>query len=168
MFDTVTFTAGSAERTLQIGGSIDRLDAVASELGGERIRVIDYKTGNKAQAKIKTIEEIFSGEDISRKHTDYYLQTMLYSLIVDRSSRHNPEGEPVSPALLFIQHTTGDEYDPTLTLGDEKITSAGRYRDEFTDRLKGVLTDIFDLSHPFVATADRRHCDTCPYRQICK
>lgn len=168
VFDTVTFTAGSAERTLQIGGSIDRLDAVASELRGERIRVIDYKTGNKAQAKIKTIEEIFSGEDISRKHTDYYLQTMLYSLIVDRSSRHNPEGEPVSPALLFIQHTTGDEYDPTLTLGDEKITSAGRYRDEFTDRLKGVLTDIFDLSHPFVATADRRHCDTCPYRQICK
>ena len=96
---------------------------VQTETGEIKIRVVDYKTGSKAfKNNIVDINEIFSQKMIGEKHSDYYLQTMLYSLMVHNSDKWNKDGLPVIPALLFIQHTAGEKYDPTLCINKEKIS----------------------------------------------
>lgn len=153
-------------RIITLRGFIDRLDSVDNS-GSERIRVIDYKTGRNPQTAIKSIEEIFSGEKISNKHTDYFLQAILYSLIIRQDPNINKENLPVSPALLFIIHATGENYDPTLEINKEKIIDAKIYKEEFIKQLKITLSEIFDKEQPFLPTEDKTRCSTCPYKQLC-
>ena len=157
------------EREITIGGFIDRLDQVTDPTTGEtRIRVVDYKTGSRALIKrVNDIEEVFNPEMIREKHTDYYLQTMLYATMVRNSREYNPDELPVSPALLFIQHATGDDYDPTLAIGKEKITDIRNLEAEFKTGISRVLSEIFEPHAAFNPTEDRKNCSTCPFYQLC-
>ena len=139
-----------------IGGRIDRLDEVDG-----RIRVIDYKTGARRIRPLNSVEAIFSPEGLNN-HSDYYLQTFIYSLIVRSSS-----ALPVSPALLFIQHASGDDYDPTLCFGKEPITDVATHQQPFVQLLNETIHEMFDPSTPFTPTDDRTRCHNCPYLQLC-
>ena len=113
------------------------------------------------------VDDVFEQPFDPKKHADYYLQTMLYAGIVRRSSTYN-EGElPVSPALLFIQHATGKDYDPTLSLAGTKVTDIQTLDDDFLQHIKNVLTEIYDPDKPFSPTTNLSVCATCPYRQLC-
>lgn len=157
------------ERSINIGGYIDRLDQVTDPKTGEqRIRVVDYKTGGKKfKNNVDSIEEVFMPEMIREKHSDYYLQTMLYSAIVNDSEEHNPDKLAVSPALLFIQHATDEAYDPTLAIAKETITDISNYEDEFKEGIDDILTRIFEPHIDFVPTEDKKICASCPYYQLC-
>lgn len=159
----------AGKMTVKMGGIIDRLDMVwDQEAGTQRIRVVDYKTGSKAlTSKINTVEEIFEQPIVPQKHANYYLQTMLYSLFVQHDAKHNKNHLPVAPALLFIQHSGADDYDPILPMGKEKMKDISRYEEPFSKGIQEVLTEIFEPSVPFKPTADRAICATCPYRQFC-
>lgn len=155
--------------SVKMGGIIDRLDMVWDQTAGtKRIRVVDYKTGSRAlTSRINTVEEIFEQPIIPQKHADYYLQTMLYSLFVKNDAKHNADHLPVAPALLFIQHSGADDYDPILPMGKEKMKDISEYEESFSHGIKEVLTEIFEPSVPFKPTADRAICATCPYRRFC-
>ena len=159
----------AGKMTVKMGGIIDRLDMVwDQEAGTKRIRVVDYKTGSKAlTSKINTVEEIFEQPIVPQKHANYYLQTMLYSLFVQHDAKHNKNHLPVAPALLFIQHSGADDYDPILPMGKEKMKDISRYEEPFSKGIQEVLTEIFEPSVPFKPTADRAICAICPYRQFC-
>ena len=163
----VSTTAGVLR--IRMGGIIDRLDLVRDKATGkERIRVVDYKTSSRAlTAKIYSVEEIFEQPIIPKKHADYYLQTLFYSLFVRHHPQLNSSNLPVSPALLFIQHTAGDNYDPTLWMGREKMMDILPYEEAFNAHLDQVLTEIFEPTHPFLPTDDRSLCASCPYRELC-
>jgi hypothetical protein len=128
---------------------------------------VDYKTGSKPSRKVDTLEEVLNAEKIREKHTDYYLQAMLYALIVDGDSATNPNSLPVSPALLFIQHSHAEDYDPTLVIGQERLNSTDTYREALTERINSLLIDIFNPKIPFAPTTDKSICQTCPYRYLC-
>lgn len=162
-------STSAGDITIKMGGIIDRLDMIWDlEAGTYRIRVVDYKTGSKAlKTRINSVEEIFEQPIVPQKHTDYYLQTMLYSLFVKDDKKHNSDHLPVAPALLFIQHSGGDNYDPILPLGKEKMKDISHYEETFRNGIREVLTEIFEPSVPFRPTADRAICATCPYRQFC-
>lgn len=163
------YSVDGERRTVQIGGRIDRMDQVIdAETQEERIRIVDYKTGGATfRCQIKSVEEIFQTPLDPQKHADYYLQTMLYSMIVRDSAEHNPQNLPVSPALLFIQHTKEDGYNPIISIGKDKILDIRNYTDEFRERLAAVVSHIFDPSEPFQPTADSGTCDRCPYAAMC-
>ena len=153
---------------LTIGGIIDRLDILTDKQTGKpRIRVVDYKTGNQPSSPIKNIDEIFDPNNIRSKHSNYYLQAILYSLIVSRSKRWNPAGHPVSPALLFIKQAPADHYDPTLLIDKHPISDVTLYEEEFLTKLKHTLADIYSPDTPFTPTDDRKKCELCPYRMLC-
>lgn len=160
-------------KKLTIGGFIDRLDAVAANGNpgagniAERIRVIDYKTGRSNTTHPKTVEEIFDSSMLA-KHTDYYLQALLYSIIVSHSSKLNPAKEEVAPGLLFIQNAGADDYDPTLKMGKDLINTVEPYENEFMERLKALISNIYDRTLPFAAPDDKTRCDTCPYAALCQ
>ena len=161
-------SAPTKQYNLTIGGIIDRLDILTDrQTGKPRIRVVDYKTGNQPSSPIKNIDEIFDPNNIRTKHSNYYLQAILYSLIVSRSKRWNPANHPVSPALLFIKQAPADHYDPTLHIDKHPISDVTVYEEEFLTKLKHTLADIYSPDTPFTPTDDRKKCELCPYRMLC-
>ena len=129
----------------------------------ERIRVIDYKTGSHRLRPMKDIDAIFDPTQIAN-HSDYYLQTMLYSRIV--RSLH-PQ-TPVAPALLFIQHAAADDYNPILKLGSDYINDVATPEgNHFVKLLMNKVNEIFNPDLPFHPTEEQERCRTCPYAQFC-
>ena len=153
---------------LTIGGIIDRLDAVTDkQTGKRRIRVVDYKTGNKPSSAIKSIEEVFDPNNIRSKHSNYFLQAILYSLIVSRSKEWNAANDAVSPALLFIKQAATNDYDPTLCIDKHPISDVTVYEEEFLTKLKETVADMYSPDAAFTPTDDRKKCELCPYRMLC-
>ena len=130
--------------------------------GHQYIRVIDYKTSGSRQKALPDVDAIFQPENL-KNHSDYYLQALLYSLIVANS---HPD-TPVAPALLYIQHAGADDYNPILKFNEDLITDVRHYSQRFTEQLCGVISQMFDHSAPLVPTSNTTHCLSCPYRQLC-
>ena len=143
---------------LRIGGRIDRLD----QMSDGRIRVVDYKTGSRKLKPLSSVDDIFDPAKI-HDHSDYYLQTFAYADIVSRQ-----QSNPVSPALLFIQHASAKDYDPTLCFGKEKILDIKEYSEQFNELLENKVNEIFSQNIPFTPTADLKVCQSCPYLQMCR
>ena len=161
-------SAPTKTHNLTIGGIIDRLDAVTDkQTGKRRIRVVDYKTGNKPSSAIKSIEEVFDPKNIASKHSNYFLQAILYSLIVSRSKEWNAANDAVSPALLFIKQAATNDYDPTLCIDKHPISDVTVYEEEFLTKLKETVADMYSPDAAFTPTDDRKKCELCPYRMLC-
>ena len=161
-------SAGS--RLLRLGGRIDRLD----QMNDGRIRVVDYKTGSHKLKPLASVDDIFDPAKI-HDHSDYYLQTFVYADIVSHqqaSQRHTlterTAKNPVSPALLFIQHAAAKDYDPTLCFGKERITDVADHSERFNELLENKVNEIFSQNIPFTPTTDLKVCRTCPYLQMCR
>lgn len=167
LYEPIQIICGNTVFSSLIGGRIDRLDCIneTSPEGvvTERIRVVDYKTGSHRPVPLASVEAIFEQESLN-KHSDYYLQTFLYSCQVRRSQKYNPNKMPVSPALLFIQHPN---LDPVLYFGKERINDANETSRTFSQLLENIIAEIFNPSIPFVPTSDRNRCQRCPYKAIC-
>ena len=148
-----------------IGGRIDRLDRITTGQG-ECLRVIDYKTGSRKMTPLANTEAIFLQESLAR-HSDYYLQAFLYSLLVRESAAYNPRQLPVSPALLFIQHAGADDYDPVLKLGSSRVADIATERDAYLALLNEKIGEIFDSTVPFAPTAAPSRCERCPFAGLC-
>ena len=145
-----------------VGGYIDRLDCVTDPVSGQkRIRVVDYKTGSRHLRPMPDVDAIFDPAQIPN-HSDYYLQAFLYSYIVRQE-----HAEPVSPALLFIQHAGAEGYDPTLVIGREPVIDISVHADRFIGLFKETVDDIFNPDLPFTPTDDRNRCRSCPYATLC-
>ena len=161
-------SAPTKQYNLTIGGIIDRLDVVTDkQTGKRRIRVVDYKTGNKPSSAIKSIEEVFDPKNIASKHSNYFLQAILYSLIVSGSKEWNAANDPVSPALLFIKQAATNDYDPTLCIDKHPISDVTVYEEEFLTKLKETVDDMYSPDAAFTPTDDRKKCELCPYRMLC-
>ena len=161
-------SAPTKQYNLTIGGIIDRLDAVTDkQTGKRRIRVVDYKTGNKPSSAIKSIEEVFDPKNIASKHSNYFLQAILYSLIVSRSKEWNAANDAVSHALLFIKQAATNDYDPTLCIDKHPISDVTVYEEDFLTKLKETVADMYSPDAAFTPTDDRKKCELCPYRMLC-
>lgn len=177
-YDSVTFEANGKVRTLRLGGQIDRLDRT----GDGTLRVIDYKTGKPLTSAPPSIDEIFNPKYVDSKHSIYYLQSFLYSATVSFSKHAratvNQQDAPVAPALLFIREANGDDYNPILKLKQEDDGGKSKrnyktvedirsvYKD-YEERLKALLSEIFDTGTPFRPTDYVERCELCPYKDIC-
>ena len=145
---------------VHVGGIIDRIDKITLPDGSERIRVVDYKTGSSRIKPLPDVASIFDPTYL-KNHSDYYLQTFLYSIIEGLS------GGPVSPCLLFIQHAGIDNYDPTLLLGQTPITDINEVKEEFLENLNTLVGELFNTDVPFLPTEEKARCKSCPFSSLC-
>ena len=146
----INVKTAEGQLTTTIGGRIDRMDCVTCADGVRRIRVIDYKTGKN-----------------NKRNDGYILQSFIYSLLVDESPIMNPEKLEVSPALLYIQHSAGKDFDPTVVYEKEKVTDVSKYREEFMNIVEQIIAEIFNPEQPFACTDDKTACTHCPYSNLC-
>ena len=149
---------GERRQRLRLGGRIDRLDL----MGDGTVRVVDYKTGSRQLKALADVEAIFAPENI-HEHSDYYLQTFVYADIVSRERR-----QPVVPALLFIQHAGGEDYDPVLKFGREQVGDIAQHSERFNELLLQKVGEMFSTDISFTPTDDLRICQTCPYAPFCR
>ncbi len=157
----ITIDTAHGTHTIEVGGIIDRLDC-KEEADGMHIRVLDYKTGRPPlRINMPAVEDIFNPEEI-RNHSDYYLQALLYSGII--GDQYNA---PVSPALLYIQKTSAENYSPTLKIDNQEILDARLYSTDFRHYLKLLIEDILDTAKPFMLPASTDRCAQCPYHGLC-
>lgn len=162
----ISFKINDMEKSIGVGGRIDRLDKIFDKrTGTERIRVLDYKTGKLPQKSVNSLDDIFAMPTDTSKHTDYYLQAMLYSIII---RKENSQNIPVSPALLFIQSYDKEDNDPIITINKKRIYDISEYEDDFIIRLKEILGNIFNNKIDFYPTGDITLCNNCPYKDLCK
>lgn len=168
VYDYITLYINGNERRIQIGGRVDRLDKlVDTETNTEKIRIVDYKTGSRNIKDAKSLDDIFQRPLNTEIHADYYLQIMLYALIVRNNQAYNNNKLPVSPALLFIQHSADEGYNPIISIDRKKINDISEFSDGFIDNIKTILTEIFDEATPFTPTTERKTCENCPYARLC-
>ena len=146
----INVKTAEGQLTTTIGGRIDRMDCVTCADGVRRIRVIDYKTGKN-----------------NKRNDGYILQSFIYSLLVDESPMMNPEKLEVSPALLYIQHSAGKDFDPTVVYEKEKVTNVSKFREEFMNIVEQIIAEIFNPEQPFACTDDKTACTHCPYSNLC-
>ena len=146
----INVKTAEGQLTTTIGGRIDRMDCVKCADGVRRIRVIDYKTGKN-----------------NKKNDGYILQSFIYSLLVDESPMMNPKKLEVSPALLYIQHSAGKDFDPTVVYEKEKVTDVSKFREEFMNTVEQIIAEIFNPEQPFACTDDKTVCTHCPYSNLC-
>ena len=154
--------AGNERFTTTLGGMIDRLDSITTPDGKELVRVIDYKTGSRRLKALADVDAIFAQESL-KDHSDYYLQAFLYSHIV----RQKSHDIPVAPALIFIQHASGNDYNPTLCLGHEPVNDIATVSESYMQHLSSLISDIFNPAISFSPTDERKRCSNCPYAHLC-
>ncbi len=161
---------------LGMNGKIDRLDFVSIN-GEPRLRIVDYKTGgSKFTPDISTINDIFSPET-QGKYPDYYLQTLLYSAIINQQKENilknahincDTTKVKVTPVLFFIQHSYNEEYDPTLSFKNEKIDNIAPYEQQIRENVKMLKREICNTDLPFTSQPQQnRTCEHCPYSRLC-
>lgn len=165
IFSNVTTGKG---KEIAIYGYIDRLDSINDKGSGRQvIRVVDYKTGRNKKSSIKSIAEIFDPKNILSKHTDYYLQTILYAKMVWGNPNLNKEKLPVKPILFYVQNAKGAENDSDLLIDKTPVVVDDHFTDEFAEGIHKVVEDIFDESLPFSPTQDTKQCTNCPFYEYC-
>lgn len=155
--------ADGVRHSVVFKGLADRVDTLTDG----RIRIVDYKTGTP-HADFASVEALFGAESKGRNNA--VLQTLLYSLIV-RHMQQTGElpGWEVCPALYYVRLMHRDDYAPLLNIKNGgSITGYAPYADEFEERLRGLLAELFDPERPFVQCEDATPCAYCDFAAICR
>ena len=144
---------------LNIGGTIDRMDSK-----GDTLRIVDYKTGGSPKTP-ENIEQLFTPAD---GRPNYIFQTFLYASIMCRK-----QSLKVAPSLLYIHRAASETYSPVIEMGEARqpkipVNNFAFYEDEFRERLQNLLQEIYNPEEPFTQTEDKRKCEFCDFRDLCR
>lgn len=156
----IQFTGNGETHQLRVGGIVDRLDT-----DGNTIRVIDYKTGNaKDKGSFTSIDDFFDPKKIDKTKEVFQIFTYCYAL-----KQQEGYGD-IKPELWFVRNTTPN-YLPCVNHSESKavteVQSFNRWENDFVEKLRVLLSEIFDASKPFTQTTDDKICKRCAYNSIC-
>jgi CRISPR/Cas system-associated exonuclease Cas4 (RecB family) len=145
---------------IKIGGIVDRI-----ELNNDTVWSIDYKTGKHTnKGRFEMLEDLFNPDKVDKCKEVF--QTFCYSLALSELYPTNP----IKPALWFVKATKSADDFTIKHLQNKKLHPVDdfrMYRQEFNERLAGLVSQIFDKSVPFTQTNDSDKCRNCPFVGIC-
>lgn len=146
---------------IKMVGIIDRIDKKDNI-----IRIIDYKTGrpksisiiDNKTGKLKDIEKLFEKENHNRNKD--IMQIIFYTnLFSENNTNLQNNYYKIIPHLFYIRNLFGDK--AKIEVSIENIN------DEFKEKLKKYVAEIFDKNTEFTQTKNLEICKYCPYKNIC-
>lgn len=150
-------TNGKFEK-IKLGGKIDRVDK-----HNKHIRIIDYKTGSD-KLEFKTIEALFS--DKKENQNSAVFQTFLYSKFYQDIKKPSL---PITPGVYSVRKIYNSNFDYRILNKETKsyINDYNSISSDYVDKLKQLISDIFNPDISFSQTEETRNCEYCAYRKIC-
>jgi len=143
----------------QFNGTLDRV-----ERRGEKVYVLDYKTGNNGKYTKINFKKLDIGERESWSEAIGSLQLPLYAMLYSKTT-----GKPLKeivPAYLFLGK---QEIDETIEQGlfDEADSSEEKFA--MLEKIVSLLlNEITNIDHSFEPTAHfERECRNCAFKYIC-
>ncbi|MGM0504905.1 MAG: PD-(D/E)XK nuclease family protein, partial [Bacteroidota bacterium] len=154
----IPFNLNGTSEMVKLGGKIDRVDELDN-----RIRIIDYKTGNDT-LDYQNIEAIFSDKKNSQRSAVF--QTFLYAKFYQDIK--NP-ALPVVPGVYSVKHLFDNSFEYRIKCNETKrfINHYDEVADEYLQHLTRLMEEIFNPEIAFTQTEETSHCEYCPYRKIC-
>ncbi|MCR5714343.1 MAG: PD-(D/E)XK nuclease family protein [Bacteroidales bacterium] len=143
---------------VRIGGIVDRMDWHEG-----RWRILDYKTG-RIKKQIKSLENLFdrdSGEDLAAAR-----QLMLYARILSVQPDRNSYA--ITPGIVSLRELFQDDCDYRLMCDGIPVDDFRPLQTAFDALLQPQLEEIFCSDQPFDQTTDRKRCEYCPFKVICR
>ena len=147
---------------INLAGRADRIDS----LNNGMLRVIDYKTG-KPKLGYGGVDALFTGTPVSTKRESNIINTLLYSMMLSHTRQRD-----VRPELYYVGSMVQPNYSPlfieTIERKSRKLESYSECSEEFENRVRATLEEMFDKNKPFVQCEDNSPCRYCDYNEICK
>ncbi|MBQ7214168.1 MAG: PD-(D/E)XK nuclease family protein [Bacteroidales bacterium] len=143
---------------VRIGGIIDRMD-----WHDGRWRILDYKTGH-TDRRIKSLEELFDLD--SGEGNPAAMQLMLYARIL--SSQPDRSRYAITPGIVNLRELFQDDCDYRLSCDGIPVDDFRPLQTAFDALLQQLLEEIFCSDQPFDQTTDRKRCEYCPFKVICR
>ena len=178
----MTFELNGKNYTINIKGTVDRIDAYFDTDGTIQIRIIDYKTGKPDERNNYNIEDIFDHERDGHGK-GYRLQSCIYSLIVRQwidegklslkeyipsATKEQCADAHIAPALLYIRNYNNDNNNPILMFKRAPLTDIKSAIGSLKKGLHDLFKQMFDIDIPLSATKDTQLCNICHCKRICK
>ena len=138
---------------IRLKGFIDRVDVVKG-----KIRLVDYKTGS-VETGFRDMDSLFDTD--SDKRSAPLFQLMFYAMMYFKYGKC--ESEYLKDGIGVAVYSLRKMFSEKPLEIDVSAVSA----EEFSDRLKTLLSEIFNEKIPFEKTADARRCEYCPFKLIC-
>jgi len=150
----------SDEKTINIGGIIDRID-----IKNNRLRIIDYKTG-KTVHQIKSIDDLFDPQ----KHSDNkaVFQTLVYSFI---EAQTNSDIE-IIPEVISVRKLFGDNFLSEITLKPDRnegeTITYNLVKEDFKRCFYLLVRELFSPDIQFRQTECKKTCEYCLFSEHCE
>lgn len=144
-------------REINLGGVIDRVDVVK-----DKLRIIDYKTGNVEAFTINNLEELF--EKNSKKPKKEILQALIYCLVY---MKNNKTHDSLSPAIYSLRKVFEENFNPSLKIDKAQLIFKD-IEEEFTVKLQELITEMLTPASGFSQTPHKEVCKYCAYNKICQ
>lgn len=153
----------SAAGDCLFSGRTDRIDRC-----GERIRVIDYKTGKVENADLAVPARNPEDTDLNYLKTipEKALQLLLYKFM------YLNENQDVAPSQVEVgihclRHAGNIGFSLTYAKGDETRWDDANFMDTMETLLQSFVKELFDETIPFAQTPDNKKCRYCDFKEIC-
>ena len=168
--------------SVKLEGVADRIDLLSNGM----LQVIDYKSSKAPSLEFSTITNLFHGESAQRISNIF--QTFLYSMIIYKTRGKmilkDAECKDVVPSLYYASHMSDNKYSPLIVnkipqydevTGKKKpqslhetIECYSMIANEFEYELNATLEEIFNKDIPFKQIEDKKTCERCDYKKICR
>lgn len=168
-------------RKINMRYAIDRIDSpyrCVDTDGTPLMRIVDYKTG-ALHNESESMEMVFGGDYHGKNLLQLWLYANLFDALPDKTSKSEERQEislfgedniyPHRPYILEL-YDVGSMSKMKHSLpkiGEETQKNHAELNEEFLMRLEEMLEEIFDETHPFMPTENRKTCDSCPFKGIC-
>jgi len=169
------FSVPGRQVTVKLRGRLDR-----SETQGDRLRVIDYKTGSLKFSAHNMLKVDFDAGGLANKDEAAYLrslddfhkkyqgmQLLLYLLLLAQT--RGLERERLDGAFVMLR-SEDDFFKPLFPLKEKQELSPGEKAgalEAFRGDLEAVLADLFSREYFLANPGDEHHCSYCPFRLPC-
>ena len=151
--------AGSMKQ-IRLKGIIDRLDSKDGIL-----RIVDYKTGSD-KGHPKSMDTLFPPTNAKDRMSQAF-QIFYYAYIIS----FQPEFSKyrLAPTLLYTRSSSKPTADDIYySVGNNTIMDfSAQCGQEFEEKLKGIISDIFNPDIPFEPTDDKEACKRCDFSNLC-